>query len=292
MWKIKINGGFGANSVSLSSIAPATSPGDSVIVLEEQGSDSEESSDDEMMDILEVVQPEVIKATVNLEETFPALVTETNNNTKSKPAATAAIPAASSTATPVQNGRRKKGHYPCSSTNSSQMPRRTHLRAGGASRATANNLAFQMISSSSLSPPTGGNMCDLHDAKRKRTSNNGAGNSTSASTTSASACGIAIVGAGTGPASPTAINKNLKLADIFPTAAVAAKKRQRQNPAEKAKASPKGHYLQESRRRQDLQNSTKRSFVNNDRRSAEQRRVQKGPSNNNVAAGSARSNGK
>lgn len=159
-------------------------------------------------------------------------------------------------AAPLQNGRRKKGHYPNSSSHSSQMPRRTHLRNSASS---GTNSFINLNGNGTPDAP--------HDAiKRMKRSGNGTGNSQPMNPPT---CGIAMVNGAT-PTVPNGMVKNIKLIDLFPSAQGAAKRR---NFPQKQGTTGKGHFLSEGRRRQDLQNYTKRSFVNNDRRSAQQRRV-------------------
>ncbi|ODM91772.1 hypothetical protein Ocin01_14907 [Orchesella cincta] len=214
----------GATScMSLSSIAPATSPGESVIVLEHDDGESEDDDEMDILETIEVVQMELPK------ESLPA-------PKKSPP-----TPAA-----PVQNGRRKKGHYPCSSSNTGNMPRRHNVR---------NSKAFQMISSSSTPPSSP----DLNEEERNRVTNSKKKRGNPAPTTPAvnqptTACGIAMGDSPGGVNGPTSalghhssnmLNKNIKLLDLFPAKGSHSRKME----AQKLGATARGHHLQEGRRR-------------------------------------------
>ncbi|CAL8121218.1 unnamed protein product [Orchesella dallaii] len=260
----------GATScMSLSSIAPATSPGESVIVLEHDDGDDDDDDDDDM-DILETI--EMIQ--------LPQLASVP------KKSQAAPIPPPQPM---IQNGRRKKGHYPCSSSNSGNMPRRHGIRNSGPRQ------AFQMISSSStttgdlneeernrpiINNNNSSNNSTQNQSNKKKRANNAANSSSSSATDTpiTTPCGIAIVG--TPPGGPTSalghhssnmLNKNLKLLDLFPARGSYSRKAE----AQKMFSTPRGHHLQEGRRRSDLQNYMRHSHANNDRRSAQQRRVQK-----------------
>lgn len=165
---------------------------------------------------------------------------------------------------PIQNGRRKKGHYPNSSSHSSQMPRRTHLRNSGCSSSSSSSNSFINLNGGAGIPDS------PHDAIKRMKRSGASSSQNSSQPINQPTCGIAMVNGGQ-PTVPNGMVKNIKLIELFPSAHSGAAKRR--GFPQKVGTTQKGHFLQEGRRRQDMQNYTKRSFVNNDRRSAQQRRV-------------------